>query len=301
MNNTKNKKIKRFIGNPLLLLLYIIRRMKHLIPDHAFITLSYYVIFKKKLRLENPQTYNEKIQWLKLYDHQPTYTNLVDKLSAKEIIGKLIGHNHIIKTIDYWDNFDDIDFDTLPEQFVLKTTHDSGTVIICKDKSKFDIVNARRIIDKSLKKNYYWEWREWPYKNIEPRIMAEEYMVDESGVGLKDYKFFCFDGVPKFMFIASDRGIDTRFDFFDTDFNHLPFINGYKNSNKKISKPYGFEKMIELSKIISKNYKHVRVDFYDINGEIYFGEFTLYHWSGLVPFEPEEWDYKLGELIKLPI
>ena len=197
--------------------------------------------------------------------------------------------------------FDEIDFDTLPDQFVLKTTHDSGGVVVCPDKSKFDKVAARKKLERSLKHNYFFEHREYPYKNVPPRIIAEKFMVDESGTELKDYKFFCFDGKCKMLFVATDRNIgDVKFDFFDEKFNHLPFVQGHPWAEKEIKRPAGFDKMIELSEILSKGFSHVRVDLYDINGQIYFGELTFFHFSGNVPFVPQEWDYKIGEWMKLP-
>ena len=253
--------------------------------------------------LQTPRTYNEKLQWLKLYNRKPEYTQMVDKYEAKKYVANIIGEEYIIPTLGVWDRFEDIDFDTLPNRFVLKCTHDSGGLVICRDKSKLDISEARKIINKSLNRNYYYMHREWPYKNVRPQIIAEKYMEDESGYELKDYKWFCFDGVPKALYIAKDRGVEgeeTKFDFYDEEFNHLPFTNGHPNSTHCRLKPQGFEKMKELAAILSQGIPHLRVDFYDINGRIYFGELTFYHWSGMVPFEPEEWDYKFGEWIKLP-
>ena len=202
-----------------------------------------------------------------------------------------------------WDNFDDIDFDKLPDQFVLKCTHDSGGLVICRDKNKLDKDEAKKKIEKSLERNYYLSGREWPYKNVKRRIIAEKYMVDESGYELKDYKFFCFNGKVKSLFIARDRskqGEETKFDFFDENFNHLPFTNGHPNSEQSYFKPGKFDEMKQLAEILSKEIPHVRVDFYNINGQIYFGELTFYHWSGMVPFVPEEWDYTFGNWIDLP-
>ena len=229
---------------------------------------------------------------------------MVDKYEAKKYVADKIGEEYIIKTLGVWDKFDDIDFSTLPNQFVLKTTHDSGGVVICKDKSTFDIKIAKEKLEKTLKRNYCFMNREWPYKNVKPRIIAEEYMVDESGYELKDYKFFCFDGKVKVLFVAKDRtkaNEETKFDFFDENFNHLPFTNGHPNSEPPYVKPQNFEKMKELAEVLSKDIPHLRVDFYNINGKIYFGELTFFHWSGLTPFEPEEWDYKLGSWINLNI
>jgi hypothetical protein len=209
----------------------------------------------------------------------------------------------IIPTLGVWDSFEQIDFSSLPGQFVLKCTHDSGGLVICKDKSMLDIEAARRKINRSLSTNYYKWGREWPYKDVKPRIIAEEYMVDESGYELKDYKFFCFDGIPKAMFIATDRGVEnteTKFDFYDMDFKHLPFTNGHENSQKELRCPDTFEEMKRLAGLLSRGIPHVRVDFYDINGIVYFGELTFAHWSGMVPFKPDEWDYIFGEWIKLP-
>ena len=170
-----------------------------------------------------------------------------------------------------------------------------------KDKSKMDIGKVRQKIEKSLKNNFFYQHREYPYKHIKPRIIAEKYMVDESGTELKDYKFFCFDGEPKMLFVATDRPFDTRFDFFDMEWNHLPFKQRHPLATKEIKKPKGFEQMKEIARKLSKGIPHVRVDLYDINGQIYFGELTFFHFSGNVPFEPEEWDYKIGEWLKLPI
>ena len=271
------------------------------IPDSIWLKLC----FKRKMGyfpdLKNPKTFNEKLQWLKLHDRNSLYTKLVDKYEVKKIVADIIGEEHIIPTLGVWDTFDEIDFDKLPNQFVLKCTHDSGGLVICKDKSKLDIQAAKKKIDACLKMNYYWAWREWPYKNVRPRIIAEEYKVDESGTELKDYKIFCFDGEPKFLFVATDRNIgQTKFDFFDINFNHLPFSQIYpNNTNARIEKPRGGALMLEFAKKLTQNFIHCRADFYDINGKVYFGELTFFQQSGFGKFEPEEWDLKLGELIKL--
>ena len=268
--------------------------------DKKYLEKVFECIMGKELDLDNPQTFNEKLQWLKLYDRKPEYTTMVDKYAVKKYVADIIGEEYIIPTLGVWNHFDEIDFDKLPNQFVLKCTHDSGGLVICKDKNKLDLKAAKQKIEKSLKQNYYWFGREWPYKDVKPRIIAEKYMIDESGYELKDYKFFCFNGEPKMMFIATDRGSDTKFDFYDIDFNHLPFTNGHPNANKKIKRPKNYSKMLALAAKLSFGIPHVRVDFYNINGKIYFGELTFFHWSGLVPFEPEEWDYKLGNWLKLP-
>lgn len=272
------------------------------IPDRKFLELVFPLNTGYNLNLDNPQTYNEKLQWLKLYDRNPEYTKMVDKVEAKKYAASIIGENHIIPTLAVYDRVEDIDFDVLPSQFVLKCTHDSGGIVICKDKATLDKRAAIKKLSKGLRKNFYYINREWPYKNVRPRIIAEQFMTDGDGE-LKDYKIFTFGGEPKFMFIASDRFSEeeeTKFDFFDMNFEHLPFINGHPNAKHVISKPRGFDEMKNLASKLSKGIPQVRVDFYDINGHIYFGEMTFFHWSGIVPFDPQEWDYKFGDYIKLP-
>lgn len=299
--NEKNKYIKA-IKHPEWLFGAILRRtIGPYMNDKSFIKWEYFSGMKKFPNLDYPKTYNEKLQWLKLNDIHPEYGELVDKATAKEYVRKIIGDEFIIPTLGVWDSFDEIDFDKLPNQFVLKTTHDSGGVVVVSDKREFDVCSARKKLEKSLRNNFFYAHREYPYKYVKPRILAEQYMVDESGTELKDYKFFCFDGKFKMLFVATDRGIgDVKFDFFDTEFNHLPFKQGHPWSARDVQKPVGFEKMIELSEILSKGFPHVRVDLYDINGKIYFGELTFFHFSGNVPFEPEEWDSKIGSWLKLP-
>jgi len=227
---------------------------------------------------------------------------MVDKYEAKKYVASIIGEEYIIPTLGVWDSIDDIDWDTLPYQFVLKCTHDSGGLVVCRDKSKLDKEAAIKKLKASFKVEFYYSAREWPYKNVKPRVIAEKYMEDSSGE-LTDYKYFCFNGEPKAIFIASDRldpTVDTKFDFFDMDFNHLDFRGGHPNATKSVLKPVGFEHMKELARKLSKGIPHVRVDFYDIDGHVYFGELTFYHWGGMAPFDPEEWNYKFGEWIKLP-
>ncbi len=296
-----NKLIKG-IKHPEWLLGVILRRFfAGFMKDETFIKWEYFSGMRKFPDLKSPKTYNEKLQWLKLNDKHSEYTIMVDKYEAKEYVKKIIGEEYIIPTLGVWDNFDEIDFDKLPNQFVLKTTHDSGGIVVCKDKTKLDLNVARKKLEKSLQHNFFYEHREYPYKDVKPRIIAEKFMVDESGTELKDYKFFCFDGIVKMLFVATDRPFDTRFDFYDTDFKHLPFKQGHPLATKEIRKPNGFEEMKRIASTLSKGIPHVRVDLYDINGKIYFGELTFFHFSGNVPFEPKEWDNKIGEWLKLPM
>ena len=273
------------------------------LSDEDFLKKAYRIRMGGSLNLKNPQSFNEKLQWLKLYDRRPEYTTMVDKYAVKKYVADRIGEQYIIPTIGVWERFEDIDFDMLPSQFVLKCTHDSGGLAICRDKSKFDIESAKKKINRSLKRNYYYSGREWPYKNVPRKIIAEQFMEDKNSKYLKDYKFFCFNGEVKALFIASERqseSTETKFDFFDADFNHLPITNGHPNADTPPQKPKCFEEMKRLASLLSKNIPHVRVDFYEVNGRVYFGELTFSHWSGFVPFSPKEWDYTFGSWIKLP-
>lgn len=270
------------------------------LPDKTYLQIYYFAQFKKFINFKNPRTYNEKLNWLKVYDRNPEYSKMVDKYEAKKYVASIIGEDYIIPTLGIWDKFEDIDFDNLPNQFVLKCTHDSEGLVIVKDKSKFDIIEAKKKIEKAMKYNFFYIGREYPYKNVKPRIIAEQYMEDNKYHELRDYKFFCFDGDPKAMFIATDRAKGkTKFDFYDIDFNHLNIVQHYPNSSEKIEKPKNFNKMIELSKKISTGLKHVRIDFYEVNGKLYFGEITFYHFSGLQPFNDVKWDIEFGNMINL--
>ena len=297
-----SNRIKKILKNPRLLFLTLgHREFFNWMNDETYLKIAFWCTMGKKLDLNNPKTFSEKIQWLKLYDRKPIYTDLVDKYEAKRIVGEIIGEKYIIPTLGVWDRFDDIDFELLPNQFVLKCTHDSGGLVICKDKSKFYVSKAKSIIENCLKHSFYWGQREWPYKNVKPRIIAEKYMEDSITEDLRDYKFFAFDGEVKALFIATERQTEgeTKFDFFDSDFNHLNFTNGHPNAEKMPLKPQNFDLMKTLAAELSRGIPHVRVDFYEVNGEVYFGEMTFSHWSGMMPFDPEEWDYKFGNWIKL--
>lgn len=256
----------------------------------------------KKLNLDCPQTFSEKLQWMKLYDHNPLYTTLVDKYAVKQYVVDKIGDQYIIPTIGVWDNINKIDFDNLPDQFVLKCTHDSGGVVICKDKKKFDIAKAKKCLRKNFKRNFYYMGFEWPYKNVPPRIIAEKYMEDSKTKELRDYKFFCFDGKVKALFIATERqkaGEDVKFDFFDADFKHLPFLQGHQNAAIMPDRPQCFEEMKNIAEKLSVGLPQVRIDLYEVDGKVYFGEYTFFHHGGWTPFEPEEWDYIFGSWVNL--
>lgn len=270
--------------------------------DEQYIRIAYRCMMHKKLNLETPQTFSEKLQWLKLHDRRPEYTLLADKYEAKRMVADRIGEQYIIPCLGVWESFDDINFDSLPNQFVLKCTHDSGSIVICKDISAFSKERAKKILHAGLRHNSYYAGREWPYKDIKPRIIAETYMEDSLTKDLRDYKFFSFNGNVKAMFIATDRGSneETKFDFFDENFTHLPFTNGHPNAANTPAKPKNFDLMKELAHKLSIGIPQVRVDFYECNGKVYFGEMTFFHWGGMTPYDPEEWDYIFGSWIELP-
>lgn len=299
-------KIRKFIyllfNKPTVLGLLLIDRIAFLLSDKILIKLKYRLCMGYWIDLDNPKTFNEKLQWLKLHNRKPVYTKMVDKISAKDYVSSIVGSDCIIPTIAIYDSVEEIDWDTLPNQFVIKCTHDSGGIVVCKDKSLLDIEASKKKLKWGLNRHYYYQNREWPYKNVRPRLICEEYMEDESGYELKDYKFLCFDGEVKALFVASDRGIEneeTKFDFYDAEFNHLPILNGHQNAERTILKPQSFNEMKRIASVLSKGHPHLRVDMYDINGHAYFGEMTFYHWSGFVPFEPKEWDSYFGDCIDL--
>lgn len=296
-------KIVNYIKKPSNILLYLINKnFLKWIYDEKYLKLKYRLEINKSFDLNNPQTFNEKLQWLKLYDRKSEYTNMVDKYEAKKYVANIIGEEYIIPTLGVWEKFDDIDFNQLPNQFVLKCTHDSGGLVICKDKSKLNIEETKKKINKSLKRNYYYSGREWPYKNVKPRVIAEKYMVDESGEELKDYKFFCFNGEPKIILVCSERFSSDNMceTWFDENWNFLDIIESGHRIDKKIKKPVNFSKMMEFSKKLSTNIPFIRVDFYEIDGRVYFGELTFFPAAGFEKFEPEEWDKKLGDMLELP-
>lgn len=288
--------------NPKTLIILLMQKNIIKIDDKSFLEILYKRKFGKNLNLEDPKTFNEKMQWLKLYDRNPKYTNMVDKYEAKKYVSNIIGKEYIIPTLGIWDKFEDIDFKKLPNKFVLKPTHTSGNVFICKDKNQIDYKKLKKGVDKWLKRNYYYTGREWPYKNIKPRIIAETYMKNKDEVGLKDYKFMCFNGKVKCSFVCSNRNSKEglNVDFYDLNWNKMPFTRHYPNSKENIKKPINYELMIELSEKLAADIPFVRVDFYEVNGKIYFGELTFYPGSGFEEFYPEEYDKILGDMLKLP-
>ena len=271
------------------------------LPDRAFIQLYYFARFRRFCDFDDPKTFNEKLQWLKLNDRNPLYITLVDKCEVKAWVAERIGSEHVVPTLGVWDSFDEIDFEALPERFVLKCTHDSEGVVVVSDRAQFGLEAAKAKIEAALKCNFYYIGREWPYLNVKPRIIAEEYMEDLRHGELRDYKFFCFDGEPKVMFVASGRGAgQTKFDYFDTHFNRFDIKQHYPNSEGEIERPETFGRMMDAARTLSRGIPHVRIDFYEVDGKMYFGECTFYHVSGFRPFEPDEWDEVFGSWLFLP-
>lgn len=226
---------------------------------------------------------------------------MVDKAEAKRIAAAVIGEEHIIPTLAVWDSIEEIDLDVLPESFVLKCTHDSEGVVVVTKKENLDWVSAKSKLSAALSKSFYPIGREWPYLGVRPRIIAEQYMEDTELKELRDYKFFCFDGEPKAMFVASGRGAGaTRFDYFDMNFNRLPIQQHYPNTEGDVARPKTFDQMLKAARELSKGIPHVRIDFYEVDGHMYFGEYTFYHFSGFMPFIPPEWDETFGGWLRLP-
>lgn len=257
--------------------------------------------FGYSLDLKNPKTFNEKIQWLKLYGRLERYTDMADKYEVRRYIADIIGKEYLIPLIGIWNRFEDIDFEKLPNQFVLKCTHDSNSVIICKDKAIFDIDKAKDKLNKLLKYKFYRMFREPQYKNIKPRIICEEYMTDESGGELKDYKIFCFNGMPRIIFVYYDRFTNHKVNIYDAEWNYIPVSTAYPTDpNVIINKPSRLGEMLDLAETLSRGISLVRVDFYSIGDRIYFGELTFTPSAGFVKFEPKEFDFEMGGWLELP-
>ena len=279
-------------------------RFGFLLPDRAYLKLMFRLQLHKRLDLQKPQTFNEKLQWLKLYYHRPEFVTMADKEAVKEYVATLIGKEDVIPLLGKWDRAKDIDWEMLPKQFVLKTNHDGGNfgIVICKDKEKLDKKKTIKRLNRSLRRNTFLLGREWPYKNIPRKVFAEQFLDDNSVGGLLDYKFFCFDGKVRMLYVASERQTKTgvKFDYFDENYQHLDVRQSHPMADKTPEKPKNFELMKELAEKLSVGVPHVRVDFYEVNERVYFGEFTFFSLGGWAKFHPEKYDYVLGEYLLLP-
>lgn len=298
-------KLSFYMKHPRKMYLRALQQYPQLIrSDKFFVNVEWRLLMDYPLDLENPQSFNQKLQWLKLYDHNPDYVKMVDKVEAKKYVASLIGEEHIIPTLGVWDKFEDIDFSKLPQHFVLKVAHDSGGVFICKDKDHIDKEKVRKFLSYRQSFNYYVLKREWPYKEASRRILCEKFMDDGSGRDLRDYKLFCFDGKVRFFKIDLDRFHSHHAVFFDRDCKGLPFGEAQyppsHASKENIIIPEAIKEMIAYADIISKDIPFVRVDFYEINGQTFFGEITFYPASGFMKLTDREWDFKIGEYFTLP-
>lgn len=273
------------------------------VPDRFYIKLLYRLIMGEKCNLKHPVTFNEKLQWLKLNDHNPAYTDMVDKYEVRKIIEKTIGAEYLIPCYGVFSSFDEIDFTKLPDRFVLKCTHDSGSVIICKDKKTFDKEDARQKLNAAMKRNYYSTYREWPYKYVKPRILAEKFMVDESGEDLKDYKVMCFNGMAKLIEVHENRFTDGKTHtqtFYDREWHKLLIEqDGLQYVKDERKAPAQLDRILSLSELLAKDMYHARIDWYIVNQDVYFGEITFYDGSGFVGFANKEDDVYLGSLLEL--
>lgn len=274
------------------------------LDDKTYLRLRYRLRMGRALHLENPKTFNEKLQWLKLHDRNPLYTVLVDKAAVKPWVAERIGSEHIVPTMGVWNSFDQIDFDALPDRFVLKCTHDSGGLAICRDRTTFDKEAAREKIEKSLGRNYYYHGREWPYKNVIPRILAEEYLDSPYGaIGLIDYKFYCFNGEPRFLYVSQglENHATARISFLTLNWEFESFRRSdYSPFEKLPNKPRSFNEMLAFAKVLSKDIPFVRVDFYDGAKGALFSEMTFSPCSGMTEFEPAKADVFIGQMLSLP-
>lgn len=288
---------------PMNILYYYAIGFNKMIPDKSFLKFIYKVQFGKKLDLQNPQTFNEKLNWLKLYNRNPEYTKMVDKIEVRKYIEDKLGPGYTVPLLGVYESFEEINFDELPEQFVIKTNHDSAGYAICKDKRTFDFDSAKKKLSKHLSRNYFWMGREWPYKNVKPRLLVEKYMQDGHNEDLNDWKFYCANGTP-FLFYttferASERGLSMN--YYNMDGTRIPVRHcNYPNYDGDLVKPKNFDKMVEIASKLSEGIPFVRVDLYDINNEIYFGELTFFPGCGVEGIIPDSYDKIWGDKIVLP-
>lgn len=303
MNNIV-RRLKKYIINPSFRF-YVNSRVgiNSLLPDTVFLKKCYFYKMGKHLDLDNPKTFNEKLQWLKHYDRKDEYTMMVDKYEVKSYIASRIGSEYVIPTIGVWENFDDIDFDLLPDQFVMKCTHDSNGLVICRDKATLNKKAAKKKITKALRSNYYRIFHEWPYKNVKPRIIVENYMEDKASSSLVDYKFFCFNGEPRFLYVS--HGLEDHetasISFLNMDWTFAPYERSdYRTFESLPRKPQKYDEMVLIAKKLSSGIPFLRVDLYEINGEIYFSELTFSPCGGFVPFKDMRHDLEIGEMLSLP-
>lgn len=272
------------------------------IPDEDYLKKRFKYITGMELHLDNPQSFNEKIQWLKIYDRKPLYTRLVDKAEVKKWVADRIGEQAVIPTLGVYDSFDDIEIESLPNSFVIKCTHDSGSTIICRDLTSFDIDNAKKMFNRCLKRNLFYSGREWAYKDVKPRIIVEKYIEGVDGNYIDDYKVFNFNGIPKMIQVDHDRFGNHVRNLYTTEWELIDAEIQYPSAKDIIiEKPKCLDKMLEYAKVLSNGMTHVRTDFYCVGDNVFFGEMTFYHGSGTEDFRPKEFGLKVGSWLDLPI
>ena len=269
--------------------------------DTLYLKVLYFLTYGRFLDLKQPKRFTEKLQALKLIYTEPLHSQMVDKYGVREIIEQKLGKEYLFPLLGVWDNADDIDFDALPEQFVLKPTHDSGSIVFCRDKAHFDMAAARKKLNRSLKQRFYYKMRELAYRGVKPRIIAEPLMVDESGTELKDYKLLCFDGEVKFIQVHFDREHNHRRNLYTPDWKLVEdfFMIGPSDPSYVVPKPDLLPQMLEVASRLSQGFPEIRIDFYIVNGHLYFGEFTFFHSGGLFLFFPDKYDEILGNMVHL--
>ena len=278
------------------------RNLLNSISDNSYLKTKYWLIMGYKLNLDKPTSFNEKLQWLKIYDRNPNYTQMVDKYEVRNYIAETIGCEYLFSLLGVYDTFDEIDFDVLPNQFVLKPNHTSGNIYICKDKSKIDFIKLKKEIDMWLKREYFWIHREWPYKNIKPRIICEELLKTKDGRLPDDYKIHCFSGEPDNVMVSIERDSEKpKFFFFDNEWNLLRYniagINALQDFT--LPKPKKINEMFEIARTLSTGLPFVRVDLYYENAKIYFGELTFFPQSGYDQNLLKTTDILFGDKIRL--
>lgn len=291
---------RQVLRNPKLLVITLLNKFGHNIPDNRYIKYKFRLELGYTPDLEHPRTFNEKLNWLKLNHREDLYTRMADKYQVKEYISNTIGDEYVVPLIGVWENMDEIDIEVLPSEFVLKATHDSSGAIVCRAKDNYNQTIVAKHFNKVMDRNYFYSCREWPYKNIKPRIIAEVLLKsDDCNSPMRDYKFMCFNGVPRLMY-CTVKGTDVYENYYDMNFNPVSINRGFPRHIPEFAKPQHFTLMKDLAEKLAKDIPFVRIDFYESEGRVYFGEFTFYDWGGFKPFKDIEWDYKLGDWINLP-